>query len=107
MQTGSGGSIITISAKPALQLPAGMGAYAVSKAAVLALTEILANEGTASNIRVNSILPGVIDTATNREAMPDADYSKWVTPEDIAEMIMSLTENPAVSGSQIKMFGNI
>lgn len=107
MQSGNGGHIITISAKPALELTAGMGAYAVSKAAVLALTDVLAKEGSCFDIRANCILPGVIDTLDNREAMPEADFSNWITTREIADTILSLINNSGISGSVIKMYGKI
>ena len=107
MQEGTGGHIVTISAKPALEMTPGMGAYAVSKAAVLALTEILSREGSQFNISANSILPGVIDTPANREAITDADFDTWVKPREIAETIYTLINNTGVSGSIIKMYGKI
>jgi NAD(P)-dependent dehydrogenase (short-subunit alcohol dehydrogenase family) len=99
-----GGHILTITAKPALELPAGMGAYAVSKAAALALNEVLVKEGAGKAIRVNTILPGIIDTPANRQAMPDANTRTWVKAEEIAAMIIAVCQNPSVSGAQIKMY---
>lgn len=105
----AGGNIITVSAKAAQELPAGMAAYTTSKAAVLALTETVAKEGAPFNIRANAILPGIIDTETNRRAMPDADFSKWVAPADIAKTIVSLSSDAAgaVSGTAVKVYGNV
>lgn len=102
------GHIITVSAKTALDLPGGMAAYSVSKAAVLALTEVLAKEGQQHNIRVNTILPSVIDTEANRQSMPKVDFSKWVKAEEIGRMIHAIIEDDlAVSGTAIKMYGRV
>jgi NAD(P)-dependent dehydrogenase (short-subunit alcohol dehydrogenase family) len=102
------GHIITISAKSALDLQANMAAYSVSKAAVLALTEVLAKEGKGFNIRINTILPSTIDTEANRQSMPKADFAKWVTTDEIARVMLGLIrDNLAVSGTAIKMYGGI
>lgn len=102
------GHIITVSAKTALDLPGGVGAYAVSKAAVLALTKLLAKEGKEHNVRANAILPSTIDTDANRHSMPKADFSKWVTTAEIARMILALVrDDMAVSGTAIKMYGRV
>ncbi|NOX37986.1 MAG: SDR family oxidoreductase [Calditrichaeota bacterium] len=104
-----GGRIFTVASRTALDLPAGMGAYSVSKAGVIALTQVLANEGKAYNITANVILPSIIDTPANRQAMPDADYSKWVTPEDIARLLVQLCRDDirSLSGTEIKMYGKL
>lgn len=101
------GCIITFSAKSALDLPAGTAAYAVSKAGVLALTQVLAKEGKEYNIRVNAVLPSTIDTEENRKAMPKADFKKWVSPEEIARVLRALVndELSGISGTAIKMYG--
>ncbi len=103
------GKIFTVSAKSALDLPAEMGAYAISKAGVLALTEILAKEGKPYNIHVNSILPSIIDTPANRNSMPNADFSEWVNPKDIASLLINLSkpESKALSGSALKVYGKL
>lgn len=103
------GRIITISSKTALELPPGMGAYSISKAGVISLTETLAKEGKVYNIIVNTILPSTIDTVANRKSMPKADFNKWVKPEDIANVIFSLVkeEMSAVSGTTVKMYGKL
>ena len=105
----AGGNIFTVSARAAQELPPGMAAYTTSKAAVLALTETLAKEGAPFNIRANAILPSIIDTETNRQAMPDADFSNWVAPEDIARTIVSLSGDAAgvVSGTAVKVYGKV
>ncbi|MEJ2633701.1 MAG: SDR family NAD(P)-dependent oxidoreductase [Calditrichia bacterium] len=109
MKAQCSGKIFTISARPAIDLPAGMAAYAVSKSGVLALTEIIAKEGKEFDIQANSIIPGVIDTAANRKSMPDADFSKWVTPKDIARVLINLSQPEVrhLSQTAIKIFGKI
>lgn len=103
------GRIITIASKTALELPPGMGAYSISKAGVISLMEILAKESKEYNIKVNSILPSTIDTEANRNSMPKADFNKWVKPEEIADVILSLVgdEMAAVSGTAIKIYGKV
>jgi NAD(P)-dependent dehydrogenase (short-subunit alcohol dehydrogenase family) len=82
-------------------------AYAVSKAALHALVVNLAVEVADRGITVNAVLPGVIDTAANRVAMPGADFSKWVAPESIAETLMWLASDAAgdTSGALIPVYG--
>ena len=78
----------------ALQAGAGMGPYAASKAGVHRLTEALAAEQK-GKITVNAVLPSTIDTAANRASMPKADFSKWVRPEELAEVILFLVSDAA------------
>ena len=84
-----------------------MGAYTASKAGVQRLTESLAEEVKDRGITVNAILPGVIDTPRNRADMPEADFSRWVAPEAIAEVILFLASDAAraVTGASIPVFG--
>jgi NAD(P)-dependent dehydrogenase (short-subunit alcohol dehydrogenase family) len=107
MKKNDGGKIFTVSAKAALELPPGVAAYATSKAAALALVEIIAKEGKKYNIQANAILPGTIDTEANRQAMPNADFNLWVKPREIAEVMLALSrqEISAVSGTAIKVYG--
>ena len=108
MKTQNRGVIFTVASKTAEEFPPGMGAYSVSKAAVIALTRTLANEGKKYNIRANVILPGIIDTPANRAAMPEADTSAWVTPEEIASVMVRLShETAAVNGSLLRMYGKL
>jgi NAD(P)-dependent dehydrogenase (short-subunit alcohol dehydrogenase family) len=81
------GSIVNIASRAALDLPAGLGAYAAAKGAVLALAEILQKEVGDRGVRVNTIVPTTIDTPANRAAMPNADFSQWTPPARIAEVI--------------------
>lgn len=91
------GSIVNIGAGAAVKAAAGMGGYAASKAAVHRLTESLAEELKGSNVTVNAVLPSIIDTPTNRADMPDADFSEWVKPEAVADVILFLA-SPAARG---------
>lgn len=89
------GAIVNVAARAALDPPAGAAAYAASKAAALALLQSLAAELEGTGVRVNSILPAIIDTPSNRQAMPDADFAKWPKPEDIARVILFLCSDDA------------
>jgi NAD(P)-dependent dehydrogenase (short-subunit alcohol dehydrogenase family) len=109
MKAQCSGKIFTVSAKSAEEFPPRMGAYVVSKSGVLALTHILAQEGKQYNIQANSILPSIIDTETNRNGMPDADFSEWVTPRAIARLLVQLCkpESQAMSHTTIKVYGKL
>lgn len=97
MQKQGSGKIVNIAARAATQGFANMGAYTASKAAVMRLTEAMAAELREQQINVNCIMPGMIDTARNREDMPDADHSKWVPPSQLASVIGFLTSDAAVA----------
>jgi len=101
------GRIINIGAGAAAKAGAGMGAYAASKAGVQKLTEALSEEIKERGITVNAVLPGTIDTPRNRLDMPTADFSKWVQPEAIAEVIVFLASKSggAITGAAIPVFG--
>lgn len=100
-------SIVNVSSRSAVQITAGNGPYAVAKRGVITLTEVLAEEGREQNVRANAVLPSIIDTAANRSAMPNADFSKWVKPEEIASVIHFLTsaEAKVVSGAAVPVYG--
>ena len=102
------GRIINIGALGALQAGAGMGAYAASKAGVHRLTEALAAEYK-GKITVNAVLPSIIDTAANRASMPSADFSKWVTPRELADVILFLASDAAsaVTGALLPVAGRV
>jgi NAD(P)-dependent dehydrogenase (short-subunit alcohol dehydrogenase family) len=102
------GRIVNIGAMGALQAGAGMGPYAASKAGVHRLTEALAAEWK-GKITVNAVLPSIIDTAANRASMPKADFTKWVTPQELAEVILFLTSDvaSAVTGALIPVNGRV
>jgi NAD(P)-dependent dehydrogenase (short-subunit alcohol dehydrogenase family) len=102
------GRIVNIGAIGALQAGAGMGAYAASKAGVHRLTEALAAEWK-GKITVNAVLPSTIDTAANRASMPTADFAKWVTPQELAEVILFLASDAAsaITGALIPVSGRV
>jgi NAD(P)-dependent dehydrogenase (short-subunit alcohol dehydrogenase family) len=102
-----GGSFVGVSARAALRPFGGAAAYIASKAAVLAFIQALDAEYKHDGIRCNAILPSVIDTPPNREAQPDADYSKWVAPEEIARVVRFLVsdESESVSGAAVPVYG--
>jgi NAD(P)-dependent dehydrogenase (short-subunit alcohol dehydrogenase family) len=97
------GCIVTVSARAALTQPGGSGAYVASKAAVLALMNSLSLDLKGTGIRVNTILPNLIDTAANRKNMPQADVTGWSKPEDIARVIMFLcsADSRVINGAAI------
>ncbi len=101
------GKIINIAARQGLKGGAKMGAYSVSKSAVIRLTESMSAELKAHNINVNCILPGTIDTPENREAMPASDFKRWVSPNDLAEVILFLASPSAraIHGASIPVYG--
>ena len=89
------GAIVNVASKAALDHAAGAAAYAASKAAAVAMLDSLAAEVTGTGVRVNSILPSIIDTEPNRKAMPKADFTKWPKAEDIARVILFLCSEDA------------
>jgi NAD(P)-dependent dehydrogenase (short-subunit alcohol dehydrogenase family) len=93
----SRGAIVNVSAAATARAGAGMGAYTAAKSAVSRLTEALAAEELTNGVRVNAVMPSVIDTPANRRDMPDADHSRWVSPSEIAEVVAFLL-SPAASG---------
>jgi NAD(P)-dependent dehydrogenase (short-subunit alcohol dehydrogenase family) len=104
-----GGRIVTIGALAATKAAGGMGAYAASKAALLRMTEALADELKDRGVTVNAVLPSIIDTAPNRRDMPDADFSRWVKPEDIGAVIAFLLSGDAqcITGAAIPVTGRV
>jgi NAD(P)-dependent dehydrogenase (short-subunit alcohol dehydrogenase family) len=100
---GTGGSIVNIAAAGGLKAEAGMGPYAASKSGVMRLTEALAAEQRKHGVRVNSILPTIMDTPANRADMPKADASAWVTVEAVADLAVFLLSDlsRATSGGHI------
>ena len=102
------GRIVNVSSRTAVQPAAGLSAYNVSKAGVVALTHTLAAELRGHNVTANVVLPSVIDTPSNRAGMPNADHSKWVKPEDIAAVILDLVSDHwgIVSGAAIPVYGD-
>ena len=108
MLTAGRGSMVNIAAKAGLHPTAGGAAYAASKAAALALMNALAAETLGTGVRVNSVLPSVIDTAANRKSMPKADFAKWPKPEEIARVILFLCSDDAevIHGAAIPVYGS-
>ena len=102
------GAIVNIAAKAALDHPAGAAAYAASKAAALALLYSLASDLKGTGVRVNSVLPSIIDTEANRKAMPTVDFALWPKPEDIARVILFLCSEDAkvIHGAAIPVYGD-
>ncbi|MEY2514945.1 MAG: hypothetical protein QOJ89_2303 [bacterium] len=107
LQAAGGGAIVCVSSRAALKPFSGAAGYVVGKAAVLAFVDVLAEEYRADDIRVNAILPSVIDTPANRRSMPNADFARWVTPEQIAAVVRFLCEDAsaAVSGAHVPVYG--
>lgn len=107
--TGGDGRILAIGSRAGQYPEAGLSAYAVSKAALHALIQTLAAESVKHGYTANAVLPSTIDTAANRKAMPKADFSKWVSPESIAQQLVLLA-SPAgadVNGALIPVDGRL
>jgi len=109
MQKQNYGKIVNVSSRTAIEkrYRSKSGAYAVSKAGVIVLTETLAEEVKKYDINVNCIVPSTIDTLDNRRNFPDADFSKWVKPEQIAKVILFLVsdDSKTISGASIPVYG--
>lgn len=101
------GAIINVVAKAALDHGGGAGAYAASKAGALAISDSAAADVEGSGVRINAVLPSIIDTPANRSAMPDADYARWPKPEEIAKVILFLASDDAsvIHGAAIPVYG--
>jgi NAD(P)-dependent dehydrogenase (short-subunit alcohol dehydrogenase family) len=102
-----GGAIVCVSTRAALEPFSGAAGYVASKAAVLALVRALAVEYRDDGVRANAILPSVIDTPANRAAMPSADHSRWVGPQEIASVIAFLCspDSAPTSGAAVPVYG--
>ena len=107
MMAGGGGRIVNVGAFAAQKGAPGMGAYTASKAAVIRLTEAMAAELRERHINVNCVLPTIIDTPENRAAMPAADPARWVSPLDLAHVIVFLASDAArsVHGAALPVSG--
>jgi NAD(P)-dependent dehydrogenase (short-subunit alcohol dehydrogenase family) len=104
---GGGGSVVCVSSRAAEEPFSGAAGYITGKAAVLALVDALNAEYRPDNIRVNAVLPSVIDTPANRASQPDADWTRWVPPVEIAAVILHLCsdESHAVTGTKVRVYG--
>lgn len=101
------GAIVNVAAKAAVDHAAGASAYAASKAAAVAMLDALAADVKGTGVRVNTVLPSIIDTEANRKAMPKADFSQWPKPQDIARVILFLCSDDAkvIHGAAIPVYG--
>jgi NAD(P)-dependent dehydrogenase (short-subunit alcohol dehydrogenase family) len=102
------GAIVNVASKAALDHGSGAAAYAASKAAAVALMDSLAAEVKGTGVRVNSILPSIIDTEANRKAIAGADFRKWPKPNDIARVILFLCSDDAkvIHGAAVPVYGD-
>lgn len=102
------GAIVNVGAFGALRASAGFGPYAASKAGVHKLTESLAEE-LKGKVRVNAVLPSILDTEQNRREMPNADHTKWVQPDDLAKVMLFLASDDAraITGALIPVTGEV
>ena len=102
------GAIVNVGANAAIKAAAGMGAYAAAKAGVHRLTESLAEE-MKGKVRVNAILPSILDTPANRADMPKADWTAWVSPAEAAAAILFLASDKAsaITGALLPVTGRM
>ena len=105
----AGGRIINVGANSALKAGAGVGAYTASKSGVMRFTEALAEELKERDITVNAVLPSILDTPPNRTDMPQADFSRWVRPAQLADVIVFLLspQAAAITGALIPVTGRV
>lgn len=102
-------AVVNVGAAAATRAGTGMGAYAAAKAGVARLTEAMAEEFKARGLRVNAVLPSILDTPANRAAMPDDDPARWVTPDQLARVIAFLLSDDAsaVTGACLPVTGRV
>lgn len=105
----AGGRIINIGAASGLKAGAGVGAYTASKSGVMRFTEALAEELKDRDITVNALLPSILDTPPNRADMPEADFARWVKPQQLADVIVFLLskQSSAITGALIPVTGRV
>lgn len=101
------GVIVNVASRAAVEHGPGLAAYAASKAAAVAMMDSLAEDLKGTGVRVNSVLPSIIDTEANRQAMPGANFGKWPKPEDIARVILFLCSEDAkvIHGAALPVYG--
>lgn len=104
----TGGAIVNVGANAALKAASGMGAYAASKSGVHKLTESLAEE-MKGRVRVNAVLPSILDTPQNRKDMPNVDPAIWVQPDDLAKVMLFLASDQAraITGALVPVTGRV
>ena len=100
------GRIVNVSSRTAVRPTPGAAAYAVSKAAIISLTEALAEDVRPYDVNVNCVLPSVIDTPANRRDLAGADVSQWVTPTQLARIMIWLTSPDAkpINGAAVPVY---
>ena len=101
------GKVVHVAARLGLKGIAGNSAYGASKSGLIRLVESLSDEVKDKNINVNCVLPSIIDTGANRKDMPDADFSKWVKPSEIARVMLFLAsdDSKSINGAAIPVYG--
>ena len=101
------GAVVNVASRAAFDHGAGAAAYAASKAAAVAMIDSLAADVKGKGVRVNSVVPSIFDTEENRKAMPDADFSKWPKPEEIAAVVLFLAsdEGRLIHGASVPVYG--
>lgn len=109
LKRSAAGRIVNVGSSAALKAALGMGAYAAAKAGVHSLTQALSEELKGDGVTVNAVLPSILDTPANRADMPDADFSAWVAPDDLAAVILFLAsvEARAVTGALLPVTGRV
>jgi len=109
LKRSAAGRIVNVGSSAALKAALGMGAYAASKAGVHALTQALSEELKGDNVTVNAVLPSILDTSINRADMPNADFSTWVRPDDLAAVMLFLASEAAtaVTGALLPVTGRV
>jgi NAD(P)-dependent dehydrogenase (short-subunit alcohol dehydrogenase family) len=103
------GRVISVAAMTALRPEGGKGPYAVAKGGVVTLTQVMGQELKGTGVTANAIAPSILNTRANRDAMPGEDSTRWVSPEDVTEMVLHLCSEHAgsINGMIVPMVGGI